>query len=67
VRIPVGVQRAWIGVVWRQDFNAHGAFISRQKRYANAFACAHHPDPFAAEIAEADYSTDPACGRVLQS
>lgn len=48
-------------------FDAHGAFLSRQKRYAKAFVFAHDPYAFAAEVAKAGYATDPSYERVLKS
>jgi hypothetical protein len=47
--------------------NAHAAYLSREKRCANAFAFAHDPCAFASDLAKANDATKPAYGRVPQS
>jgi flagellum-specific peptidoglycan hydrolase FlgJ len=46
-------------------FDAHGEFLVRNKRYANAFKVANDPYAFAAEVARAGYATDSKYERVL--
>jgi len=48
-------------------FDAHGEFLVRNKRYANAFKVANDPYAFAAEVARAGYATDPTYERILTS
>ena len=48
-------------------FNAHGALLSRSRRYAKAFAVGNDPYSFASEIARAGYATDPNYETVLHS
>jgi flagellum-specific peptidoglycan hydrolase FlgJ len=48
-------------------FDAHGEFLVRNKRCANAFKVANGPYAFAAEVARAGYATDPSYERVLTS
>ena len=48
-------------------FNAHGEFLVRNSRYANAFRVTNSAYAFAAEVARAGYATDPAYERTLAS
>jgi len=40
-------------------FRTHGRYLSRLKRFSNAFANVSSPEEFAREIAKAGYATDP--------
>jgi peptidoglycan hydrolase-like protein with peptidoglycan-binding domain len=46
-------------------FDAHGAFLVRNKRYARAFSRRNDPYGFATEVARAGYATDPSYESVL--
>lgn len=47
-------------------FDAHGAFLSGNKRYGKAFDFRHDAYAFAAEVARAGYATDPSYESVLK-
>jgi peptidoglycan hydrolase-like protein with peptidoglycan-binding domain/LAS superfamily LD-carboxypeptidase LdcB len=48
-------------------FSEHGSFLTRNKRYAKAFAVAHDPYAFATEVARAGYATGPTYEKELHA